>query len=54
MKGTKEIHNYLNDYPLAVENTHFDDSEYMSNVAQKLGIKKSNESFIWINNGQYC
>ena len=41
IKVPEALHDYLNDYPLAVENTHFDDSEYMLNVAQKLGIKKS-------------
>jgi len=25
----KELHDYMNDYPLAVENTHFEDSNYM-------------------------
>ena len=37
----KEKHDYFNDYPLAVQNTHFEDSEYMKNVAIKLNIKKS-------------
>ena len=36
----KEKHDYFNDYPLAVQNTNFEDSEYMKNLAIKLNINK--------------
>jgi len=41
IKVPEELHDYLNDYPLGVQNTNFKDSEYMLNVAKKLHIRKS-------------
>jgi len=36
-----ELHDYFNDYPLAVENTIFEPSPYMSEIAKTLDIKQS-------------
>jgi hypothetical protein len=36
-----ELHDYFNDYPLAVENTSYEPSPYMKEVAEKLNVKQS-------------